>query len=311
MRETKKALAIAVLVVAMVGTMFMQPTNVYADMIAPEEVEYTPYVFTAITTQTSKVRVYVYEDTTLKVKSNSGTIFKKTYKDEGKKTIIIPEQKAGAKLRFTLTTSYGKTGSTVTKTVKDDGIVSKKKINSALKKPQIFGKITDQSTTVKVYARKGETLYIQNGAAVVKKVKYQKTGYQTLNIEKQKADTKLTFYVADKKGRSGYVTRIVKDVTAPKKPKIIMEPNGDDIIVKGEEGADVYVKQVSKYEKNSWIKMGTMRGKREVFSLFFSGISSAHAGDYYSIRLVDDAGNKSEVVNSGKVTEDITWDVVY
>ncbi|MCM1256437.1 MAG: hypothetical protein NC307_01115 [Roseburia sp.] len=311
MRKMKQTLTIAILIIAMIGTVLIYPQNAHAGMISPEEVEYTPTVFTTITTQTDKVRVYVYEDTTLKVKSELGMVFKKTYKSEGKKTITIPEQKAGTKLRFTLTTSYGKTGSTVTKRVKDDGIISNKKINSALKKPKISGKITDKSTTVKIYARKGDTLYIQNGASVLIKHKYRKTGYQVLNIKKQKADTKLTFYVADKKGRSGYVTKVVQDVTAPAKPKIIMEPNDDSITVKGEAGTDVYVKQVSTHEKNSWVKMGTMREKEETFSLFFSGISSAYAGDYYSIRLVDDAGNKSEVVNSGKVTEDIAWEIMY
>lgn len=218
MRKMKQTIIIAILVIAMVGTMFMQSTNVYAGMISPEEMEYTPTVFTTITTQTTKVRVYVYEDTTLKVKSKSGTVFKKTYKNEGKKTIIIPEQKAG---------------------------------------------------------------------------------------------TKLTFYVANKKGRGGYVTKIVKDVTAPEKPKIVMEENSAYIIVKGEVGTDVYVKQVSTHEKSGWRKLGTMHSKKEGFFLSVNGYHSAYAGDYYSIRLVDDAGNKSEVVNTGKVTEDISWEIMY
>lgn len=311
MRKTKQIIMITILIAAMVGTVMVQPGKAFADMIAPEDMEYTPTVFTAITTQTDKVRVYVYEDTTLKVKSSSGTIFKKMYKSEGKKTIIIPEQKAGTKLRFTLTTSYGKTGDTVTKTVKDDGVISKKKINAALKKPKVSGKITDKSTVVKVYARKGETLYIQNGAAVLKKEKFRKTGYQTLSIERQKAETKLTFYVADKKGRSEYVTKVVKDVTAPNKPKIYMEQNSDYIIIKGEVGTDVYVKQISEYEKDGWRKLGTLTQKKEGFFLCINGFFSAHAGDYFAIRLVDDAGNKSEIVNTDKVTEDLAWEVMY
>lgn len=195
----------------------------------------------------------------MKITNQSETIFEKTYKSTGKKTIKIPQQKARTKLKFTLTSKYGVSGS-VTKTVKDDGVISNKKVDSSLKKPKISGKITDKSTSVKVYAKKGQTLHIQNGGKVLNKVKYQKTGYQNITIKKQKPETKLTFYVTGKKGRSPYVTKEVKDVTPPEKPEVCFEFENDYswITVEGEKGADVYVKQNSKHVKGKWKYLGTL-----------------------------------------------------
>lgn len=285
------------------------PGDVFGCSVSPEEACYTPVVFTEITTQTDQVSVYVFDDTTLKVKNQSGVIFQKSYESEGKKTIRIPQQKAKTKLRFTLTTSYGKKGDTVTKTVKDDGKISSKKVNPSLKKPKIYGKITDKTVSVKVYAGKGETLYIQNGSKVLKKVVYQKKGSQTVEIPQQKAGTKLTFYVADKKGRSAYTTKTVKDVTPPKKPEVSFSPDDVRITVKGEVGTKVYIRQNSANVQGSWLYMGTMLEGKCVFWLYDAGISYAFAGDDFSVRLVDDAGNKSKSAKTGKIKEDAAWTV--
>lgn len=309
MKNQRKSIIVLLLALILTGVSIIIPDTAFGCSLPPNEVKYTPVVFTKITTQTDSIRIYVYEDTTLKVKNQSGVIFQKHYKSEGTKTVRIPQQKAKAKLKFTLTTSYGTKGGTVTKTVKDDGIISNRKIVSSLKKPKVYGKITDKSVSVKVKASKGETLYIQNGSKVLKKAEYHKTGSQTLSIPRQKAGTKLTFYTTGKKkGRSVYVTKTVEDVTAPAKPNIFFAEGETDITVKGEIGTKVYVKHNSTEMKSSWTYMGTMLEKTYTFSLQNAGISSVCAGDSFSIRLVDDAGNKSASAKTGKVKEDIAWD---
>ncbi|MCI8876931.1 MAG: hypothetical protein HFI77_13105 [Lachnospiraceae bacterium] len=309
MKRINKYLAMLILSATFLGTFVTHPTDVFAEWDYVENTIFEPFVFTSITNQTSKIRVYAYRDTTLKITNQSETIFEKTYKSTGKKTIKIPQQKARTKLKFTLTSKYGVSAS-VTKKVKDDGVISNKKVDSSLKKPKISGKITDKSTSVKVYAKKGQTLHIQNGGKVLNKVKYQKTGYQNITIKKQKPETKLTFYVTGKKGRSPYVTKEVKDVTPPEKPEVCFEFENDYswITVEGEKGADVYVKQNSKHVKGKWKYLGTLENEKG-FNLVFNldnlpDIQSIYAGDTFSVYLKDDAGNKSKVATSEPVKED-------
>lgn len=66
----------------------------YAGWQTPEGAALEPVIFGRITTQTDKVRVYVYGNTTLKITGDAGIIFQKTYKREGKKTVKLPLQKA-------------------------------------------------------------------------------------------------------------------------------------------------------------------------------------------------------------------------
>ena len=214
-----------------------------------------------------------------------------------------------------------------TKKVKDDGVISHKKVDSSLKKPKVDGEITDQSLSVSVYAKKGETLYIQNGGKVLKKVKYTKSGYQTHAIKKQKAETKLTFYVTGKKGgRSKYVTKEVKDVTPPGKPQILFPVDREEydawpdyeyeaskynmISISGEAGTKVYVKQNSNYEQGSYKYLGFMTRKTVELELKRKVIQKLHVGDTLSVRLVDDAGNISESATTAPVEKvEITeWD---
>ncbi len=311
MKKIKQYLAVFLLSAVFIGTA-AYPEHVSASWEAPKGIAYEPTVFGKVTTQTDKVRVYVYDNTTLKITSNAKTLFQKTYKREGKKTIKLPMQKAHVKLNFTLTAEDGIVGPAVVKTVKDDGIISKRKVSASLKKPIVAGKITDKTMSVKVYAKKGDTLYIQNGAKVLKKVKYRKSGYQKFSIKKQKAETKLTFYTADKTGRSAYVTKEVKDVTPPRKPKVSFLLDGDYswIDVEGEVGCDVYVRRNSKKRAESWKYMGTLDGMNLGFHVDdLPNIKSMDAGDTFSIRLVDDAGNKSQTVTTEAAKED--WHPIF
>jgi len=330
MKKMKKYLGILAAVAVCIGMFGQNPVRVSAAQNENALMGGIPMVYTDITTQTDKVKVYVIlpfsKSVTLKIENQSQVIFKKTYKKEGKKTITIPKQKAGTKLKFTLSDKHGVL-LVETKKVKDDGVISDRKVDSSLKKPKVDGEITDQSLSVNVYAKKGETLYIQNGGKVLKKVKYTKSGYQTHAIKKQKAETKLTFYVTGKKGgRSRYVTKEVKDITPPGKPKISFPMDREEydawpdyeyeaakydvISVSGERGTKVYLKQNSNYEQGSYKYLGFMTRKTAEFELNSKVIQKLHVGDTLSVRLVDDAGNISEPAITAPVEKvEITeWD---
>lgn len=310
MKKIKQYLAVFILAVAFIQTVAYSG-EVHARWKTPEGAALEPTVFGKVTTQTDKVRVYVYDNTTLKITSGAETVFQKTYKREGKKTVKLPLQKAHARLNFTLTTQNGVVGPAIVKTVQDDGVISKKKVSASIKKPVVAGKITDKSTSVKVYAKKGDTLYIQDGAKILKKAKYQKSGYQKFSIKKQKAETKLTFYTANQTGRSPYVTKEVKDVTSPRKPIVSFPFEGDYswIDVKGEIGCDVYVRKNGR-KAGKWKYMGTLDGMDLGFHVDdLPNITSIDAGDTFSVRLLDDAGNKSEIATTEAAKED--WHPVF
>ncbi|MDE6981958.1 MAG: hypothetical protein K2P60_11255, partial [Lachnospiraceae bacterium] len=204
MNNIKKAI-VFFLSVLIVTNLIIQTVETRADEISPDEWEFTPIVVGEITSQTEKIAVYSdgYEDVpgTLKISNGSQTIFKKTYKTRGIRVIEIPRQKPGTCLQFSVKTSYGKKGDIVKKTVKNAGTVSKKKVSSVFK-PKVSGKITDKSTSVKVYAKKGTTLYVKHGSETLAKKKYKKSGYQSLSIKRQKAGEVITFFADNKKGRS-------------------------------------------------------------------------------------------------------------
>lgn len=299
MNKNMKRYAFFILSVLYLVILIIQPQPVKAEWLPEEEWEFTPVVFGQITSQTQNVIVYSdgYEQVpvTLKISNGSHTIYKKTYKSRGVRIIEIPRQKAGTCLIFSLKTSYGKKGETVKKIVKDAGIVSKKKISS-VSKPKVSGKITDKSTSVKVYAKKGTTLYVKHGSEILAKKKYKKSGYQNLPIKKQKAGEVITFFTDSKKGRSKYVEKLVTDVTAPIKPKV--EVIDYEIKVTGEVGTGVYVKDISnKTGYIGWHFIKALEENEEVIDpWFYFGREAEWNSDKYQVRLVDAWGNKSKCV---------------
>ncbi len=298
MKKFRQYLILILLMMIFIGAAAVSPRNVYAGLKEDSAGEVA--IFGKITNQTDKVRVYIYEDETLKIQNASGTIFQKTYKREGKKTISIPPQKAGTKLEFIVTGANGLLLYS-SRTVKGNDTISRNKENPSVQKPLVAGKITDKSTSVKVYAKKGDTLYIQNSAKVIRKVSYKKSGYHKISIKKQEAETKLTFYTANKKGRSAYVTKEVLDVTPPKKPKVsfAFDDCYDWLDIEGERGCDVYIRQNRGNKKGRWKKLGTLLGTYMGSDAFWlSDVEPVKDGDTFSIRLVDDAGNKSKTVTT-------------
>ncbi|RKJ60045.1 hypothetical protein [Roseburia sp. 1XD42-69] len=288
-----------ILTLMILGIPILHSKEIKADVMPPEELSFTPVVFGEITSETQKVIVFSYGDefvpTTLKVSNGKQTIFKKTYKKSAVRLIEIPRQKPGTCLQFSLKTSYGKKGGIVNRTVKNAGTVSKKKVSSVFK-PKVSGKITDKSTSVKVYAKKGTTLYVKHGSLTLAKKKYKKSGYQSLSIKRQKAGEVITFFAENKKGRSKYVEKVVSDVTAPAKPKV--EVAGYDIRVTGEVGTGVYIKDVTGDDmRDNWIFMGVLDKKVEFFTPYMYYLLDEPWNDGpYQVRLVDAWGNKSKIV---------------
>lgn len=301
MKNFKKAILIALSAIIL-ALPAAQAAEIKAEEVPPEELSFSPVVFGQITSETQKIVVYSYGDelvpVTLKVSNGRQTIFKKTYESPAVRVIEIPRQKAGTCLQFTLKTSYGRKGDTVRKTVKDAGTVSKKKVSSSLSSPKVSGKVTDKSISVKVYAKKGTTVYVKHGSKLLAKKKYKKSGYQTLPIKNQKAGEVLTFFTENKKGRSSYVEKVVSDVTAPAKPKVKVVQD-DDIKVTGEVGTSVYIKDVTEgnVHDHYWMYVGTLEKKTQVFYpwLCYWPIEEWSDG-FYQVRLVDAWGNKSKTV---------------
>lgn len=63
MKKIKQYFAVFLLATVVIGTA-AYPKNVYAKWDVSKEAEFEPTVFGKITTQTDKVRVYVYDNTT-------------------------------------------------------------------------------------------------------------------------------------------------------------------------------------------------------------------------------------------------------
>ena len=71
------------------------------------------------------------------------------------------------------------------------------------------------------------------------------------------------------------------------------------------------MKQNSKHVTGKWEYLGTLT-ENEGFNLFFEldkipGIKKIYAGDTFSVRLVDDAGNKSKAATTKAAKEDCTF----
>lgn len=95
--------------------------------IPPNEREYTPSVLVGeITENDTQIPVYVYDWTTLYVKNGEDIIYRKFYKEEGKKNIKIKKQPGNSRLEFYLISKdSGKKGKTVTKKVTKLPVVAK------------------------------------------------------------------------------------------------------------------------------------------------------------------------------------------
>lgn len=285
--KTKKMFLCMLL--AVVVLVSVQPSSVMAKPAVPELIQYTPIVLVKeITDRTTSIPVYVYDDTTLFIKKGNETIFQRYYTKKGVKNIKIKEQKGGSRLKFYLVAKVsGKKGDTVSRNVAKLPIVAPEKLDASIQKPIILKTITSKTASMSVNGCKGSTLVIKNEKKILKTVKYKKSGEKKITFPVQEKGT-LYFYVKVGSKRSEIVSRKIKDVTAPKVPKLKAEDGR--IQVKGEIGTKVYFKGAE-----GWRCLGFVLDKG--WNSFLAGVHFYDTEcEYYEVYLKDASGNKSKTV---------------
>lgn len=279
---------------------FMCSKTIFAKEVADvSEQTFTPTVLTKeITSRTTSIKVYVYKDTTLYIENSSGVVFEKFYKKEGMKKISFGKQKGGTTLKFYLVYKHsGKQGDVVNKKVVDLPEIATEKVGK-IKTPGVQKNITNKTTTIKVQGYKNTTLIIKNDKKTVKKVDFKKNQSKNITIPAQKSG-KLYFYLKKGKSRSKIISRNVKDVIAPAKPKVSI--NGSELVVKGEVGTKVYLKN----GKGNWTYKGVILEKK---GLAILRMSLTEEASYYCVKLKDGSGNysKSSKIKDPTLGEDLT-----
>ena len=267
----------------------VQPIAVKADLVPPSEYRYTPMVVTEeITERTTSIPVYVFDETTLYIKNGSEVIFQKFYQKEGLKNVKIKKQKGGSKLQFYLIAkSSGKRGDVVTKKVTKLPVVAPEQLDTAISKPAIPKTITSKTTSIEVMGQKNTTLVVKNEKKTLKTIKFQKNGKKKIIIPAQEKG-KLYFYLKKGNSRGQVVSRNIKDVTAPKAPKLKFSDGR--LFIKGELGAKIYFKGA-----NGWRFLDFVLEKG--WNSFLAGKDFSDTEcEYYEVYLKDAAGNKNEVV---------------
>ena len=267
----------------------VQPIAVKADLVPPSEYRYTPMVVTEeITERTTSIPVYVFDETTLYIKNGSEVIFQKFYQKKGLKNVKIKKQKGGSKLKFYLIAkTSGKKDKVVTKKVTMLPVVAPEQPDTAITKPVIPKRITSKTTSIEVMGQKNTTLVIKNEKKTLKTIKFQKNGKKKIIIPAQEKG-KLYFYLKKGNSRGQVVSRNIKDVTAPKAPKLKFSDS--DLLIKGELGTKIYFKG-----ENGWRFLNFVLGKE--WNRFFAGLDFMDTQcEYYEVYLKDTAGNKSKVV---------------
>ncbi len=263
--------------------------TVSAMRIPPSEYVYTPSVLVdEITDHTNKIPVYVYNRTTLYVKNGKDVIFQKYYKEEGRKTIKIKKQKGNSRLKFYLVSKdSGKKGRVVTKSVEKLPVVANEKLDKDIAKPKVQKEITSKTGSVRVTGKKGTVLVIKNEKKMLKRVKFKRDANKKIAIPEQNEGV-LYFYLKRGNYRSKVVSRLVRDVTAPKAPRLKVDSGS--VCVKGELGAEIYFKGA-----NGWRHLGTSISSK--WNCFLFGIDYNDIEcEYFEVYLQDAFGNKSETV---------------
>lgn len=267
----------------------VQPMAVKACLLPPSEYRYTPKVLTEeITERTTSIPVYVFDETTLYIKNGKEVIFQKFYQKGGLKNVRIKNQKGGSKLKFYLIAkSSGKRGDVVTKKITKLPVVAPEQIDTAITKPVIPKTITSKTTNIPVIGKKNTTLVVKNEKKTLKTIKFQKNGKKKIIIPAQEKG-KLYFYVKRGNNRSEVVSRNIKDVTAPKAPKLKFSDGR--LFIKGELRAKIYFKGANGCRFLSFVL-------EKGWNSFLAGRDFSDTEcEYYEIYLKDAAGNKSKVV---------------
>ena len=282
----KVCLCLLVVVLTLVN---VQPMTVKAILVPPSEYRYTPKVLTEeITERTTLIPVYVFDETTLYIKNGSKVVFQKYYQKKGLKNVKINKQKGGSKLKFYLIAkTSGKKDKVVTKKVTKLPVIAPEQLDTVITKPIVPKRITSKTTSIQVIGQKNTTLVVKNEKKMLKTIKFQKNGKKKITIPAQEKGT-LYFYLKKGNSRSEVVSRTIKDVTAPKAPKLKFSDG--DLLIKGELGAKIYFKG-----ENGWRFLNFVLNKD--WNRFWPGLDFIDTRcEYYWVYLKDAAGNKSKEV---------------
>ncbi len=132
-------------------------------------------------------------------------------------------------------------------------------------KPSVLTEVTAKSRKVQVYVYENTTLYVKAGNKRIYKKSFSSEGVKRITIPAQKKGTTLSFWlVNENNGKKGAVvkTRVLAKNTSARveAPKVTQE--GQDLLIKGEMGDRVYVRQTRGSRKNKWYLAGVITSKR-------------------------------------------------
>lgn len=279
---------LTVLLTAVILALTLPVFPVMADEIPPEEMKYTPSVISPVNSESNNVVVFGYKDTTLHVECGGKSLAKVKYSKQEFKNVKIQPQKAGAKMKFYLVTSYGKKGKVVTRTVLN---LAKEKLSATLKAPSVQKNINNRTTTVRVSAPKNATLMVKDDKAkILAQQVFTKNGYQNIKVNIPKNARYVYFYDKIGNKRSKVTARKVQDKIAPAAPVITKNDDmGSSVLVKGEIGTYILMNLDGK-----WFRCGAVTDKNG-----FTLEPAAYGGSSsftYKIMLKDMAGNNSKAV---------------
>jgi len=294
---------IKLIIVLFVLSVITQPRITSAIEIPSEYAFEPPIVGTKqITNETTQIKVKCEAGTKLVIKAGKKKIAKVYYEHTEFKKVTIKRQKVGTILKFYATCKNKvQNGENIYKKIEKAPYKETAKVSKKIKSPIIKEKkIKNDMSTINVKCKKGQTLYILCDKKLYKKIKYKKTGYKTITLPERVDGYKLTLYTkrkATKKSES--IVKKVKDVIAPKMPKVTVIDNGWSLRIKGEVDTRVMYESVGieedvfspydiKYERSIG-KVGLKN--RLVYSPDVRGL-----GARYCIRLKDKAGNLSDAV---------------
>ncbi|MGD7024743.1 Ig-like domain-containing protein [Rossellomorea vietnamensis] len=213
----------------------------------------------------------------IEVQRSGSVIGSQTARADGKFSVTIPVQKAGAELAVIAADQAGNVSGEAIAVVKDI---------TAPAKPVVFPVLTE-SSSVSGEAEPGSTVKVRASGTVIGTGTTDESGYFDVSIQQQKAGTALEVTATDKSGNvSEKAVITVMDETAPAKPEVNEVTDKDTILTgKTEPGAEIEVGK-----KGLVISSGTA-GADGKFSL---EIPVQKAGEKLEVSATDQAGNKSE-----------------
>ncbi|MEH7076667.1 Ig-like domain-containing protein [Neobacillus drentensis] len=214
----------------------------------------------------------------IEVKASGTVVGTGTVETDGKFSVSIPVQLAGAELFIIATDTSGNMSDATTVVVKE---------TTAPSKQLIVNEVTDQDTTILGQAEAGANLEVKANDLVIGKGFAGTDGKFIISIPVQKADTELIITVIDQDGNAVESTSImVKDVTSPLQPSVNNVTDQDTIVTgQAEAGAIVEVKV-----NESVIGTGTT----ETDGKFIVTIPVQTAGTKLVITATDPVGNISD-----------------